>query len=196
MGRNAGLSEAGDLLEFVHGQLRPLEKGRRCATASDPRAPAGISGSGRPRSGSVTRIPRGGERDVFGLLRRYGECTPGAAKPLRGRRGPIHTPHSLAVQYKNDRGDGREYGPASLEELRTWCEEGRLPMRRRCGGAMKAGGSRPTTGMNCGGICLRCREVPPLESIELPEIPPELTAPAGFWIRGPPILWTCWCFRA
>ena len=32
----------------------------------------------------------------------------------------------MSVQYKIIGGDGREYGPATLEELRTWCEEGRV----------------------------------------------------------------------
>lgn len=32
----------------------------------------------------------------------------------------------MSVQYKIIGGDGLEYGPATLEELRTWCEEGRV----------------------------------------------------------------------
>ena len=32
----------------------------------------------------------------------------------------------MSVQYKIIGGDGLEYGPATLDELRTWCEEGRV----------------------------------------------------------------------
>lgn len=32
----------------------------------------------------------------------------------------------MAVEYKIIGGDGREYGPATLEEIRQWCEEGRV----------------------------------------------------------------------
>ncbi len=32
----------------------------------------------------------------------------------------------MAVEYKIIGGDGREYGPASLEEIRQWCEDGRV----------------------------------------------------------------------
>src|SRR5262245_20247182 len=32
----------------------------------------------------------------------------------------------MATEYKIIGGDGREYGPASLEELRQWCEDGRV----------------------------------------------------------------------
>ena len=35
----------------------------------------------------------------------------------------------MSVQYKIIGGDGREYGPATLEELRTWCDEGRVGPR-------------------------------------------------------------------
>lgn len=32
----------------------------------------------------------------------------------------------MAVEYKIIGGDGHEYGPASLEEIRQWCEDGRV----------------------------------------------------------------------
>ncbi|HAB17693.1 MAG TPA: RDD family protein [Verrucomicrobiota bacterium] len=32
----------------------------------------------------------------------------------------------MAAEYKIIGGDGREYGPASLEEIRQWCEDGRV----------------------------------------------------------------------
>ena len=32
----------------------------------------------------------------------------------------------MSAQYKIIGGDGLEYGPATLDELRTWCEEGRV----------------------------------------------------------------------
>jgi hypothetical protein len=35
----------------------------------------------------------------------------------------------MSAQYKIIGGDGREYGPATLDELRTWCDEGRVGPR-------------------------------------------------------------------
>lgn len=35
-------------------------------------------------------------------------------------------PGFMAVEYKIIGGDGREYGPVSLEEIRQWCEDGRV----------------------------------------------------------------------
>lgn len=37
-----------------------------------------------------------------------------------------YPPRGMSAQYKIIGGDGREYGPATLDELRTWCDEGRV----------------------------------------------------------------------
>lgn len=90
----------------------------------------------------------------------------------------------MAEQYKMIGGDGREYGPASLEELRTWCEEGRLsrttPVWRSDEGRWQPAYDWHELRWDLPPM----PEAPPLASIELPEIPPEVTVPAGFWIRA------------
>lgn len=83
----------------------------------------------------------------------------------------------MAVEYKMIGGDGREYGPASLEEIRQWCEDGRVapgtPVWRSDEQRWQPAGARDELKWD-----LRSPVAPP------PLAPPqESFRPAGFWIR-------------
>jgi len=88
----------------------------------------------------------------------------------------------MSAQYKMIGGDGLEYGPASLEELRLWCEEGRVshgtPVWRSDEGRW-----RPASGWDE----LKWDLPPPVAAPPVvPASPPaacDALVPAGFWIR-------------
>ena len=88
----------------------------------------------------------------------------------------------MALEYKMIGGDGREYGPASLEEIRQWSEDGRVshgtPVWRNDEGRWQPAAAWPELKWDLRG------PVP----LAVPEAaaPPVLAVPhpAGFWVRG------------
>ncbi|MBL9174046.1 MAG: RDD family protein [Verrucomicrobiales bacterium] len=90
----------------------------------------------------------------------------------------------MAEQYKMIGGDGREYGPATLEEMRVWCEEGRLSRTTLVWRSDEGRWLPASEWHELRWDLPPVPEAPPLPVLELPELPPELTVPAGFWIRA------------
>jgi uncharacterized RDD family membrane protein YckC len=87
----------------------------------------------------------------------------------------------MAVEYKIIGGDGREYGPASLEEIRDWTEQGRIshgtPVWRGDEQRWLPAGAREELRWDL-------PEIPSLDSEKpIPEPAAEIR-PAGFWIRA------------
>lgn len=88
----------------------------------------------------------------------------------------------MAVEYKMIGGDGREYGPATLEEIRQWCEEGRVAPGTL---VWRSDEQRwlPASGRDELKWDLPSPQAPP------PLVAPEAVAtaapvrPAGFWVR-------------
>lgn len=91
----------------------------------------------------------------------------------------------MAAEYKMIGGDGREYGPSNLEEMRVWCEEGRVshgtPVWRSDEGRWQPAGNWDELKWDL--------PVPPVvgeqveESVLQEPVTPVLS-PAGFWIRA------------
>jgi len=89
----------------------------------------------------------------------------------------------MRIEYKMIGGDGREYGPATLEEVREWSVDGRLahgtPVWRSDETRWQPAGSWPELRWD-----LRS-PVPPSEPVEVavaPRVEEELV-PAGLWVR-------------
>lgn len=91
----------------------------------------------------------------------------------------------MAAEYKMIGGDGREYGPASLEEIRLWCEEGRVfqgtPVWRSDEARWQP--ARDWDELKWDLPIPSTAEEPPLD------IPPSVSmashrVAAGFWMRG------------
>lgn len=90
----------------------------------------------------------------------------------------------MAADYKIIGGDGREYGPATLEEMRLWCEEGRVfhgtPVWRSDEGRWQPAGNWDELKWDL--------PAPPAEAEPVEKSPPQdpevpQHSPAGFWIR-------------
>ena len=86
----------------------------------------------------------------------------------------------MAVEYKIIGGDGHEYGPASLEEIRQWCEDGRVasgtPVWRGDERRWQPASLRDELKWD-----LPSPTAPPA----MPAPPPmEALRPAGFWVRS------------
>ncbi|MBN8249192.1 MAG: RDD family protein, partial [Verrucomicrobia bacterium] len=87
-------------------------------------------------------------------------------------------------QYKMIGGDGREYGPASLEELRLWCEEGRLSRETL---VWRGDEERWRPAADWEELKWDLPMAPVPEAPPIPDPGPEPRAevvPAGFWIRA------------
>lgn len=95
--------------------------------------------------------------------------------------GDLCTARSMRVEYKMIGGDGREYGPATLEEVREWSVDGRLahgtPVWRSDEARWQPAGSWPELRWD-----LRS-PVPPPELVEVAPLVEEELVPAGLWVR-------------
>lgn len=89
----------------------------------------------------------------------------------------------MGTQYKMIGGDGREYGPATLEELRQWCEEGRLSHGTPVWRSDEARW-RPAGGWDELKWDLQTPAVPaPASDAPAPPLPAAALVAAGFWVR-------------
>jgi uncharacterized RDD family membrane protein YckC len=113
-------------------------------------------------------------RSMFGVLATVPipGCLP---RPLRLTTRPLGT---VDITYKIIGGDGREYGPATLEEIRDWISDGRI--------------SRETLVWRDDEQRWQRAQVWDELRWDLPHPPPQLNAPptlarfhpAGFWVRA------------
>lgn len=89
----------------------------------------------------------------------------------------------MASEYKMIGGDGREYGPASLEDIRVWCEEGRVahgtPVWRSDEARWQPAADWDELKWD---LPAPPAEAPP--AVRRPEAIPQVLNPAGFWIRA------------
>ena len=90
----------------------------------------------------------------------------------------------MAAEYKMIGGDGREYGPASLEEIRVWCEEGRVGQATP---VWRSDEARWQPARDWDELKWDLPEpvlpLTPVASPEMEAVPPFVVA-AGFWIRA------------
>lgn len=100
-------------------------------------------------------------------------------------------PRFMASEYKIIGGDGREYGPVTLEEIRQWCEDGRVaagtPVWRSDEQRWQPAGGWDELKWDLPTFTPAPTAPPPLRSeTTAPASTTESTAdtaPAGFWIR-------------
>ena len=180
MGGDAGLAKASDLLKLVDGELGFFQERDDAEPGRVRQGSQGFEDRRRHAGATLSGLGNG----FTGFL--SGRRGDPSGKIIAGRSGDAYAhPARMSAEYKMIGGDGREYGPASLEEIRLWCEEGRVfqgtPVWRSDEARWQP--ARDWDELKWDLPIPSLAEEPPVDS--QPSLPTaSQTVPAGFWIRG------------